>query len=1134
MSSCTCSWSDKLASKINGAEALKRNYAEAFPQNYKDDFDISNAVEDTAKIEEAINSNGISVLPYKKEGAKENELSVKIFNSQEKLRLSDIVPMLENMGFLVVAEQAYYMEFEDKCHAWIRDISLISDGYEKIELKKVKENVEETFIKLWSGELENGPMNRLVVKVGLSWREITVLRAYSRYLKQIGFSLSQKYVTTALASNPEITSKLIDLFNVSFAAPSSESTVEDRKEDKKKIKKAISKKLNSIESADEDRIIKSFVNIIDSTLRTNFFQADKDGNHKSCLSMKLDSQKIDNLPLPRPFREIFVYSPEFQGVHLRCGRVARGGLRWSDRPEDFRTEILDLVKAQQVKNVVIVPFGSKGGFVLKKTIAEMGREAYMEHGIECYKNFIRSMLDLTDNIIEGKTIHPKDVVILDDADPYLVVAADKGTATFSDIANGVSEEYGFWLGDAFASGGSVGYDHKKMGITARGAWECVKRHFREIDVNTQTTDFTVVGVGDMSGDVFGNGMLCSKHINLVAAFNHLHIFVDPNPDAAGSYKERKRLFNLPRSTWDDYNKDLLSKGGMVFSRFDKTVKLTQEIKARFGIEENSISPNALIREILRAQVDLLWFGGIGTYLKASFERHSDASDRSNDRIRVDATDVRAQVIGEGANLGVTQRARIEFAELGGRINTDAMDNSAGVDTSDHEVNIKILLNEEVAKENLTRDERDSLLGEMTDELADLVLQDNYLQSQAISTMQARGASILDDQERLMSILEKEGLLNREVENLPSSEEMEERIASKKPFSRPELCVLMAYSKIWLSDKILSSDLPDDPMFEKVLINYFPTPLRDRFVEGMSSHKLKREIIATIITNSLINRMGGTFITSMMEKSGMAPSVIARAYIIARISSGICYIWDKIEKLDNKMPASAQIKLFIDKNKTIERFVLWILRNYPGKLNLEPIIDELSSNAVELEKHLDHVQTENGKKFKKEKINSYLELGISREVAVDATVVTLLFSSCDIGILAKKHGIYIEDAAKVYYAVGDRFKLRWLRLTSDRLQAKNRWEELSLSALREEIYEQKRQLASCVIATIGEKAIKKMTGMDAVNEWAKLNEFVVQPVDQLFEEITSFAEPDLAMLSVANRQIKTMGVATSCFVDGICA
>ncbi|MCK5623731.1 MAG: NAD-glutamate dehydrogenase, partial [Alphaproteobacteria bacterium] len=719
---------------------------------------------------------------------------------------------------------------------------------------------------------------------------------------------------------------------------------------------------------------------IHATVKTNFYLHDENGEPKPYISVKFDARRLDELPEPRPFREIFVYSPRFEGVHLRFGPVARGGMRWSDRREDFRTEVLGLVKAQQVKNAVIVPVGSKGGFVLKQPPPPGDREALQAEGIACYKTFVAGMLDITENRVGDEIVTPDRVVQKDVPDPYLVVAADKGTATFSDIANGIAQERGFWLDDAFASGGSAGYDHKKMGITARGAWESVKRHFREMGHDTQSREFTVVGVGDMSGDVFGNGMLLSEHIRLVGAFNHLHIFIDPHPDAKKSFAERKRLFDLPRSNWADYDAKLISKGGAVIERRAKSVDITPEVKKLFGIKVDRLTPAELIQAMLKARMDLLWFGGIGTYVKSSGETHTDAGDRANDALRVDAAALRCKVVGEGANLGMTQRARIEYGLKGGRLNTDAIDNSAGVDTSDHEVNIKILMGDLMARKKISRKQRDKLLGEMTEEVADLVLRDNYQQTQALTITHYQGVGRMDEQQRLMRSLERAGRLDRALEFLPDDETLAERHAEGMPVTRPELSVLLAYAKIVTYDALLESDLPDDPILGVDLARYFPEPIRERYPDAIKRHRLRREIVATGLTNSIVNRTGPAFINEMQLRTGMDVPAIVRAYTISREVFELRGLWDEIEALDNAASADSQTRMMLQTVRTLWRITPWFLRNCAHPLDITALVGEFHEGVQRLSAALDDILAPDQRRDTAERAKRYAQAGVPDDLA----------------------------------------------------------------------------------------------------------------------------------------------------------
>ncbi|HMB75769.1 MAG TPA: NAD-glutamate dehydrogenase domain-containing protein, partial [Kiloniellaceae bacterium] len=898
-----------------GIRALRR-FERAFPAGYQEQFDQTVAVNDIALIESAIDSGDLTMNLHRRPDSAAHQLNFKIYVTGDPVPLSDILPMLENMGLKVLREVPYRITPMDVPEVvWVHDFYIEVEGSRDIDLTLVRDHFHEAFRRVWHGRMENDGFNRLVLHSGLTSRQVIVLRAYCKYLRQARIPFSQAYMEETLARNADITALLVQLFESRFDP----ALTGDREAQASALRAAILEKLEGVANLDEDRIIRRYLNIVDCTLRTNFYQRTETDEEKSYCSFKLDSRSVDELPLPRPFREIFVYSPQVEGVHLRFGMVARGGLRWSDRREDFRTEILGLVKAQQVKNAVIVPVGSKGGFVVKMPPPpDAGRDAFLASGIECYKTFICGLLDITDNLKLGDLVPPQEVVRYDSDDPYLVVAADKGTATFSDIANGVSVAYGHWLDDAFASGGSAGYDHKKMGITARGAWESVKRHFRERGKDIQNEDFTCLGCGDMSGDVFGNGMLLSKHIRLVGAFNHMHIFVDPDPDPAASWAERKRLFDLPRSSWTDYAAGLISKGGGIFERSAKSIRTTPQMRSLFGIEQEQVTPNELIKAMLLSDIELLWFGGIGTYVKASSESDLDAGDRANDAIRINGRQLRAKVVGEGANLGMTQRGRVEYSLNGGACNTDSIDNSAGVDCSDHEVNIKILLGTVEQAGGMTRKQRDLLLGKMTDEVAEHCLRDNYLQSQAITVTNQLGAHLLDRFGRFMRALEKDGKLNRQIEFLPDDEIVLERIKQGIGLTRPEIAVLLSYSKIVLYDDLLASDLPDDPYFMTGLSDYFPRPLRTKYAVQIAEHRLRREIITTVVTNDLVNRVGINFVHEVREKTGMLPNEIARAYVVSREIFGVRDLWAAIEALDNKVPALLQSRMLVECGRLVER------------------------------------------------------------------------------------------------------------------------------------------------------------------------------------------------------------------------
>ncbi len=1113
------SWSDSLADALveaHGEEKgldLHHRYGDAFGPGYREEYDINQTIEDIDKIEALLAADGISMILYHPPGASKNRIQFKVFHPDNPIALSDALPLFEHMGFRVADEMSHEADLRDSLGRMvlIHDFGLESRDGADVDLDSIRDNFQDAFQRVWNGDMESDGLNALVSGAGLTWREVVILRAYAKFLRQAGIAFSQAYMEQTLANNKAITRDIVDLF-MNRLDPAGKKT----QARSKRIIKRIHAALESVVSADEDRILRRFLNAVDQTLRTNFFQTGADGEPKPYLSFKLNSQNLEELPLPRPLREIFVYSPRVEGIHLRFGMVARGGLRWSDRREDFRTEILGLVKAQQVKNAVIVPVGSKGGFFVKQPPQDGGRDAFLKEGIECYKTLISGLLDLTDNYRGTRVLPPKDVVRLDGDDPYLVVAADKGTATFSDIANGISEDYGHWLGDAFASGGSQGYDHKAMGITARGAWESVKRHFRETGTDIQKQDFTVVGVGDMSGDVFGNGMLLSKHIKLVGAFNHLHIFVDPDPDPAKSFQERRRLFRLPRSAWTDYNKKLISKGGGIYDRSAKSLTISPEARKLFGIPKNQVTPNELLRYMLMAQVDLLWFGGIGTYIKAASESDLDVGDRATDAIRVNGKDLRCQVVGEGANLGATQLGRIEYALRGGRLNTDSIDNSAGVDCSDHEVNIKILIDSVVAKGRISVKGRNQLLAKMTNEVGELVLRHNYLQTQAMTMIQAKGAKALDNQIRLMRMLERMGRLDREIEFLPNDETLDEREKAKQGLTRPEIAIVMSYAKIWLYDELLASNLPDDPKLEEDLVQYFPTPLWTKYHREICRHRLSREIIATRATNSMINRVGGTFIPEFMEKTGKSAPDIARAYIIARKVFKLRDLWDAIETLDSRVPPTVQTAMILDINHLVEWVTLWFLRNGKPGLDIGWHVKELQGGIIKLSEGLRETLPGHYLKDLKKRAHPYIGKGVPETLGLKVSNLVNLYSGCDIVRLANRRRMPVGNAAQTYFAIGTRFHLGRLRGAADKIGSASHWQSLAVAALTEEIYGHQLTLARQVIDVGGGGDSEK-----AIQAWIEKNRDAVESTDRLFAELWATEINDLSMIAVASRSLRSM-------------
>lgn len=1114
------SWADGLRDALidekgeeKGAELFRR-YGEGFPSAYRERFTAGVAVGDIDRIEAAFESGALQMNLYRPIEQDEASLRFKIYHPGGPVPLSDVLPMLENMGLKVIDEIPFRIGARgQEERVWVHDFGMVTRSGAVADLSAVRDKFHDAFERIWLGEVENDGFNRLVLGGGLDWRGIVVLRAYCKYLRQAGITFSQDYMEDTLAANPAIVAMLVELFD---------AHMNPRREDKPDARAArlvvkIEEALEAVVNLDEDRILRRYLNLVQVTLRTNFFQLDGGGRPKPYVAFKLDSGAIDALPLPRPLVEIFVYSSRFEAVHLRGGKVARGGIRWSDRREDFRTEVLGLMKAQMVKNTVIVPVGSKGGFVVKQMPPPAaGRAALMDEVIACYKLFMAGMLDVTDNRDGDVVLPPLDVVRRDQDDPYLVVAADKGTATFSDIANSVSVERGFWLGDAFASGGSAGYDHKKMGITARGAWESVKRHFREIGKDIQKEDFTVVGIGDMAGDVFGNGMLLSKHIRLVGAFNHMHIFIDPDPDAAKSWVERKRLFDKPGSAWSDYSAKLISKGGGVFERSAKSIELSDEIRALLGVTVTKMPPNDLIRNLLKTQVELLWFGGIGTYVRASEESDADVGDRANDAVRVTATDLKCAVLGEGGNLGVTQRARIEYGLGGGRLNTDAIDNSAGVDTSDHEVNIKILLGDVVARGDMTMKQRNTLLGRMTDELAELVLRDNYQQTQALSIAQHLGFDALDAQVQLMRRLERKGRLNRALEFLPDDESLAERVVAKCALSRPEIAVLLAYAKLDLYDDLLHSDLPDDEALFDDLLLYFPNPLRAKYRAAIARHRLRREIIATVVTNSLINRMGPTFIASVADETGLAVSEIARAYAVTREVFGLRDLWAGIEALDNKAAAALQADLLVDIMRLAERATVWFLRReHPvnSKRLLENFGPGLRAVAGSLEKMISkplHATV-------RRRADGLVKAGVESALAVRLSSLDLLGSACDIVAIAQGGGVGVVDAGKVYFALGARFGFDWLRAAATDLAPEGTWEKQAIAALVQDLLHQQSELTIRVLDAAGGSGIADKM----IHIWSEAHAHTVEGINDMLDQFRSADQVGLAMIAVASGKLRAL-------------
>ncbi|MGW7663059.1 NAD-glutamate dehydrogenase [Streptomyces sp. NPDC054756] len=1119
------SWADGFADALNAelgeehAAELLRRYGNAFPEGYKADHSPRSAVSDLVHIEQLTEEKDFSLSLYEPVGAAPDERRFKIYRKGSAVSLSAVLPVLSRLGVEVVDERPYELRCSDRSVAWIYDFGLRMPNHAAAADyagDDARERFSEAFAATWTGKAENDGFNALVLSAGLTWRQAMVLRAYAKYLRQAGSTFSQDYMEDTLRHNVHTTRLLVSLFEARLSP--------DRQRAGREIVDALLEELDAaldqVASLDEDRILRSFLTVIKATLRTNFFQEAAAGEPHDYVSMKFDPQAIPDLPAPRPAYEIWVYSPRVEGVHLRFGKVARGGLRWSDRREDFRTEILGLVKAQMVKNTVIVPVGAKGGFVAKQLPdPAVDRDAWMAEGIASYRTFISALLDITDNMVAGEVVPPADVVRHDGDDTYLVVAADKGTAKFSDIANEVAESYDFWLGDAFASGGSAGYDHKGMGITARGAWESVKRHFRELGVDTQSEDFTVVGIGDMSGDVFGNGMLLSEHIRLVAAFDHRHIFIDPNPDAATSYAERRRLFELPRSSWEDYDTSLLSAGGGVFPRSAKAISVNAHIREALGIEGkvSKMTPAELMKAILLAPVDLLWNGGIGTYVKASTESNADVGDKANDAIRVDGADLRVKVVGEGGNLGLTQLGRIEFARGGGRINTDAIDNSAGVDTSDHEVNIKILLNGLVADGDMTVKQRNKLLAEMTDEVGRLVLRNNYAQNTAIANALAQSKDMLHAQQRFMKHLVREGHLDRALEFLPTDRQIRERLSHDHGLTGPETAVLMAYTKITVAEELLHTSLPDDPYLSTLLHSYFPTALRERFPEHLVSHPLRREITTTVLVNDTVNTGGTTYLHRLREETGASLEEIVRAQTVARAIFRQAEVWDAVEALDNKVEAAVQTRIRLHSRRLVERGTRWLLNNRQQPLALADTIDFFADRVEQVWSQLPKLLRGADLDWYQQIHDELTDAGVPVELAQRVAGFSSAFPTLDIVSVADRMGKDPMDVAEVYYDLGDRLHISQLMDRIIELPRSDRWQSMARASIREDLYAAHAALTSDVLA-VGDGTATPEQRFEA---WERKNAAILSRARTTLEEIRGSDSFDLANLSVAMRTMRTL-------------
>ena len=1138
----TRSWADDLVEAIAeqcGEErsgALTRRYANAFPEGYKEDFPARTACADLNRLEALTEPGQISINLYEPYGAEAGERRLKIYRLGPAISLSHVLPLLQNMGVEVVDERPYGIDPEHGRRSWIYDLGLRYRPSPNVDEDDIKELFQDAFTALWHGDVENDPFNALVLRAGLAWRPVMVLRAYARYLRQTGTTFSERYIEEVLVGNPHVARLLVRLFESRFD-PSPGSRPDEWPGAHEELGSAITEEiegaLDAVTSLDEDRILRAYLSMIRATLRTNYYQHTDSGAPKPYLSLKFDPEAIPDLPLPKPKYEIFVYSPRLEGVHLRFGSVARGGLRWSDRREDFRTEILGLVKAQAVKNTVIVPAGAKGGFVCKRLPDPGDREAFLAEGVASYRQFISGLLDITDNLVDGdegpggggmRVVPARDVVRHDGDDTYLVVAADKGTATFSDIANEVAASYGYWLGDAFASGGSVGYDHKGMGITARGAWESVKYHFRSLGKDIQNEDFTAIGIGDMSGDVFGNGMLLSRHIKLIAAFDHRHVFLDPDPDPEASFRERERLFALPRSSWADYDTKLISKGGGVHPRTAKKIPLTAQVRETLGIAGGvtSMTPDELIHAILCAPVDLLWNGGIGTYVKASGETHADVGDKANDVLRADATELRCKVVGEGGNLGLTQRGRVEFALRGGLVNTDFVDNTAGVDTSDHEVNIKILLDQVVRDGELTDEQRDALFLDMTDEVASLVLRDNKAQNIVLAASRAQAPSMLHVHSRYLRKLERDGKLKRRLEFLPDDKALAERRAAGLGLTGPEFATMLAYTKMTLEEEILGSDLPDDPDLASRLVEYFPTPLRERFCDYMDRHPLRREIIATSVVNSMVNDSGITFEFRMNEETGASAADITRAYLVAREVFHMERFWRSVDELDYQIDTATQIKMRLEARKLTERGARWLLHNRRMPFDIRDTVDDFAAGASALSVHMPKLLVGRDLEAFEERRDRFAERGVPDQLAEQVAMMVPAFSTFDLVEIGRGTGRPVEEVAEVYFDLAERLQISRLRERIIALRRDDRWNSMARSALRDDLYAAHAALARDVLVT-SEPGVSPERRLAT---WSEKNGAAGGRAAQTLGEIWETDDFNVATLSVALRAIRTLVTAAT--------
>ena len=1099
------SWSDHLHHALNSTQGeakgnqLFKQYSQAFPLAYQEKFSAQVAVMDVMRLQNISPENPLSTYLYRSLHAQQS-LNFKVFGHGEAKALSDVLPILERMGVKVINAHPYTIQSESGLDQWIINFVIEIDHQIDLEAANVKERFQDAFSQIYTGHVANDRFNSLVLTAQLTWQQAILIRAISRYLLQIQVPFSQTYMQKTLVSNASITHTLVRLFEARFDPESKQEN-----ELINQLQDDIASGLEKVSNLDEDRIVKYFLAIIMAMLRTNYYQTDVLGQRHAYLSCKLDPSLIPGVPLPLPKYEIFIYSTWVEGVHLRGGKVARGGLRWSDRREDYRTEVLGLVKAQMVKNAVIVPVGAKGGFVCKQLPITKDREVLMAEVIRSYSTFIQALLDITDNIVDKQVISPKQVVRYDDDDPYLVVAADKGTATFSDLANSISEKNNFWLGDAFASGGANGYDHKKMGITARGAWESVKRLFAEQGRDCQTQDFTVVGVGDMAGDVFGNGMLLSKHICLQAAFNHMHIFIDPTPNAAKTFAERQRLFELPRSSWSDYKTKLISKGGGIFDRSAKSINLSPQIQSMLSTDASKMAPNELIHALLKMPADLFWNGGIGTYIKASHESHSDIGDPANDSLRVNGNQLGAKVVGEGGNLGFSQHGRIEFAQASGFINTDAIDNSAGVDSSDHEVNIKILLSQLVDAGDMTLKQRNTLLASMTDEVGDLVLNHNYHQTLVLSIAQAQSSARLSDHKRLIHSLEKQGRLNRIIEGLPDDANIDELARAQDGLTRPEISVLLAYSKMRWFDQLMAADIGNDSYLALSLEDYFPKVLNQKYAPAIATHPLRSEIIATHVTNQIGNRMGATFGNHLQEDMGAQAGDIARAFTAACDIIDTKSLWNELDRVTLILDYPQSMALHKNIQSLLEDLTLWLLSNHQGE-PIQTMVDLYKGPMAKYYAALGELLPQVVSQRISTKVDELIANGMAPSISRRLSLLDFLYHGLDVVQVANQCDAQVIATAQTWYSLYERFEGDWLTQAIAHLPSQDPWQRKARTSLKQEFEGSLAQLTQVVISS------------DQNQAWELRNKDMIERCLSVFSELQSNTSINLAMLSVAVREI----------------